>query len=140
MVNFDMLGRIDHIGIVVQNIDQALETYCAQLGFMLNERLTVEDQQVEVAFLQNHEDVIELLAPTDDSGGVARFLEKRGEGMHHICYEVEDIYGTLDRLKAQGTQLIDEEPRQGVHGLIAFIHPKAAHGTLIELLQKEHDS
>jgi len=133
-----MLGRIDHIGIVVHSIDDAVQTYCQQLGFTLTERMTVADQQVEVAFLNNGADALEFIAPTDPASGVARFLENKGEGTHHICFEVEDVVATLSQLKEKGMRLIDEAPRQGVHGQIAFVHPKAAHGTMIELLQKEH--
>ena len=134
-----MLNRIDHIGIVVQNLDNALQTYCNQLGFHLLQRVTVAEQKVEAAFLDAGNSTIELIAPTDPESGTAKYLQNRGEGMHHICFEVEDIVATLAELKTQGVRLIDETPRKGVHGLVAFVHPKAAHGAMIELLQKgEH--
>lgn len=132
-----MFTRLDHIGIVVQNIDTSLQTYRDQLGFALLQRLLIPEQQVEAAFLDAGNSTIELIAPTTDSSGVAKFLQNRGEGLHHICYVVADIRAALAALKAQGLRLIDENPRQGVHGLVAFIHPKATHGALIELLQKE---
>jgi methylmalonyl-CoA/ethylmalonyl-CoA epimerase len=128
--------RIDHIGIVVQTLDRALETYCDQLGFRLLQRIVIDEQQVEAAFLDAGNGTLELIAPTDSSSGTARFLQNRGEGTHHICFEVEDIVAALAGLQAQGLRLIDETPRQGVHGWVAFVHPKATHGTMIELLQR----
>ena len=134
-----MLDHIDHIGIVVHNIDESLKTYRDTLGFSLLERLQVPDHQVDVAFLDAGNSAIELIAPTDPASGTARFLESRGEGTHHVCFAVHDIVATLEELRAQGLRLIDEVPREGVHGLVAFVHPKVAHGVMIELLQKrEH--
>ena len=134
-----MLDHIDHIGIVVHDIDESLKTYRDTLGFSLLERLQVPDHQVDVAFLDVGNSAIELIAPTDPASGTARFLENRGEGTHHVCFAVDDIVATLEELRAQGLRLIDEVPREGVHGLVAFVHPKAAHGVMIELLQKrEH--
>ena len=131
-----MFERIDHIGIVVHNLDESLQTYQEQLGFKLLERIEIPDQLVEAAFLDAGNSTIELIAPTDETSGTARFLQNRGEGTHHICFEVADIEAALSELRQQGVRLIDEEPRQGVHGLVAFVHPKAAHGTMIELLEK----
>lgn len=131
-----MFKRIDHIGIVVNSLDESLKTYCDQLGFTLLERVTIPEQLVEAAFLDAHNGTLELIAPTDTTSGTARFLQNRGEGTHHVCFEVDDIAAALAELRTQGVRLIDETPRQGVHGLVAFVHPKAAHGTLIELLQK----
>ena len=131
-----MFKRIDHIGIVVNNLDESLKTYCDQLGFTLLERVAIPEQLVEAAFLDASNGTIELIAPTDATSGTARFLQNRGEGTHHICFEVDDIEVALAELRDQGLRLIDERPRQGVHGLVAFVHPKATHGTMIELLQK----
>lgn len=133
-----MLTRIDHIGIVVESIDASLKTYCDTLGFTLLERRTVPEHLVEVAFLDAGNSALELLAPLDTTSGTARFLQNRGEGVHHICFAVDDIAATLAELRAQGMRLIDEQPRQGIHGLVAFVHPKATHGAMIELLQKQH--
>ena len=130
-------ARIDHIGIVVQDLDDALSTYCGILGFRLLERLDAPDHGVEIAFLASGDSTIELLSPTDRESGTARFLARRGEGSHHVCFAVPDITRTLEELRAQGIRLIDENPRQGVHGLVAFVHPQAAHGVMIELLQKD---
>lgn len=133
-----MFENIDHIGIVVHDIDESLKTYCDQLGFTLLERVEIPEQLVEAAFLDAGNGTIELIAPTDTKSGTARYLQNRGEGTHHICFAVEDIEATLQELRTQDVRLIDETPRQGVHGLVAFVHPKATHGTMIELLQKQH--
>ncbi len=132
-----MFKRIDHIGLVVNDLDKSLETYCDQLGYTLLERTAIPEQLVEAAFLDAGNGTIELIAPTDAESGTARFLAHRGEGTHHVCFEVEDIEATLAELKQQGVRLIDETPRRGVHGKVAFVHPKATHGMMIELLQKD---
>ncbi len=133
-----MFHRLDHVGIIVHNIDESLKTYRDLLGFALLERVLIPEQRVEAAFLDAGNSTIELIAPTDTESGTARFLQNRGEGTHHLCYEVDDIVAALAQLQAQGLRLIDEAPRRGVHGLVAFIHPKATHGTMIELLQRDH--
>jgi methylmalonyl-CoA/ethylmalonyl-CoA epimerase len=130
------LQRIDHIGLVVQDLDAALQTYCNSLGFRLLERISIPEQLVEAAFLDAGNGTVELIAPTDTTSGTARFLQTRGEGTHHLCFEVEDIVAALAELEAKGLKLIDATPRQGVHGLVAFVHPKATHGLMIELLQR----
>ena len=129
--------KVDHIGIVVSDIAAALKVYEDALGLPLRETKELADQEVIVAFLPIGESNIELVQPTSDDSGVARYLAKRGEGIHHICIEVEDIEAALARLEAHGVQLIDREPRQGAHGRVAFVHPKGAHGVLVELV--EHD-
>ncbi len=128
--------RLDHVGIVVHSIDESLTTYCNELGMTLLERRAAPEQLVEAAFLDGGNSAIELIAPTDETSGTARFLQNRGEGVHHVCYEVDDIAAALAELTAQGVRLVDETPRQGLHGLVAFVHPKATHGMMIELLQK----
>jgi len=128
--------RMDHVGLVVQDMEAALHTYCDLLGFRLLQRLTIAEQLVEAAFLDGGNGTVELIAPTDTASGTARFLQSRGEGVHHVCFEVEDIIASLAELAAQGVRLIDEKPRQGVHGLVAFVHPKATNGMMIELLQR----
>jgi methylmalonyl-CoA/ethylmalonyl-CoA epimerase len=127
--------RINHIGIVVEELTRALQVYEAALGLPLEEIVEVSDQQVKVAFLPVGESNIELVQPTTDDTGIARYLAKRGEGIHHICIEVEDIAVSLKRLADHDVELIDETPRQGAHGLVAFVHPKGTHGVLIELLE-----
>ncbi len=130
-------AQIDHFGIVVHDLDDALATYCDILGFRLLERLDAPEHGVEIAFLDAGRTTIELLSPTDEESGTARFLARRGEGSHHVCFAVPDIAHTLKELRARGVRLIDETPRQGVHGLVAFLHPQTAHGVMIELLQKD---
>ena len=130
-------AQFDHVGIVVQKLDDALATYCDVLGFRLLERLDAPAHGVEIAFLDADHGTIELLSPTDEESGTARFLARRGEGTHHVCLAVADIAQALEDLRARGVRLIDETPRPGVHGLVAFIHPQAAHGVMIELLQKD---
>jgi methylmalonyl-CoA epimerase len=102
------------------------------------ERVEIPEQKVVAAFLDAGNSTIELISPTDSDSGTAKYLANRGEGTHHVCYEVDDIEAELAELKAQGVRLIDEKPRHGVHGLVAFVHPKAANGMMIEILQKGH--
>jgi len=133
-----MFQRLDHVGIVVHSIDESLKTYRDTLGMTLLERRQAPEQLVEAAFLDGGNSTLELIAPTDTESGTARFLQNRGEGVHHVCYEVDDIAAALEELRRQGVRLVDETPRQGLHGLVAFVHPKATHGMMIELLQKAH--
>jgi methylmalonyl-CoA epimerase len=130
--------KIDHIGIVVRDIQAALQVYETALGLPLDEVAEVPDQKVQVAFLPIGESKLELVQPTSNDTGIARYLAKRGEGIHHLCIEVEDIEAALAQLKDHDVPLIDETPRQGAHGRVAFVHPRSAHGVLIELV--EHDS
>jgi len=130
--------KVDHIGIVVRDITAALKVYQVALGLPLREIVDVADQQVRVAFLPIGESNIELVQPASDDTGVARYLDKRGEGIHHICIQVDDIEAALAQLKAQEVELIDQEPRQGAHGRVAFIHPRGAHGVLVELVEHDH--
>jgi len=127
--------KLDHIGIVVRDIEAALRVYQDALGLPLRETVDLPDQQVRVAFLPLGESNIELVQPTEETTGVARYLASRGEGIHHICIEVEDVEAALARLEAHQVQLIDREPRRGAHGRVAFVHPKGAHGVLVELVE-----
>lgn len=131
-----MIHRIDHVAIVVNDIEAALRVYRDALGLRLSQVQTIPDQDVKIAFLPTGDSEIELLEPINPESGVAKFLAKRGEGMHHICLEVDDLDATLMELAAQGVELIDRAPRPGAHGRIAFIHPKGSHGVLIELLER----
>jgi methylmalonyl-CoA/ethylmalonyl-CoA epimerase len=130
--------KLDHIGIVVRDIAAALQVYQVALGLPLRETVELADQRVKVAFLPIGESNIELVQPTSDNTGVAKYLNKRGEGIHHICISVEDIEAALAQLEAHDVQLIDREPRQGAHGRVAFVHPKGAHGVLVELVEHDH--
>ena len=128
--------RIDHIAIVVQDLDAVLRVYCDVLGLPLERVEEVPAEKVKVAFLPLPEGggEIELVQPTSDDTGIARFLAKRGEGMHHICFEVDDIEAAMTQMTAAGLQILEEEPRTGSQGQkYVFIHPKSAHGVLIEL-------
>jgi len=129
--------KIDHIGIVVQDIQQALQVYEKALGLTVTQIVPIPEQQVEVAFLPVGESNLELVQPTADGTGIAKFLEKRGEGIHHICIEVADIEAALEQLRAHNVPLIDEVARPGAHGRVAFVHPKGMHGVLVELVEVE---
>jgi methylmalonyl-CoA/ethylmalonyl-CoA epimerase len=129
--------KIDHIGIVVRDMEAALEVYRDALGLELAETGFVPEQKVNIAFLPTGESEIELVQPTTDDSGIARYLAKRGEGVHHVCLEVDDIEATLAQMAAQGMELIDKPPRAGSGGKkYAFVHPKSAHGVLIELYER----
>jgi len=133
--------KINHLGIATNGIENALKFWEDALGLENVHTEVVEDQKVRVAMLPIGESRVELLEPTSDDSPISKFLEKRGGGIHHIAVEVEDIRASLARLKAQGMQLIDEEPRIGAEGcLVAFVHPKASGGVLLELVQTEQGS
>ena len=127
--------EIHHVGVAVTNLDEAIGTYRDLLGGELEHRATVEDQNVEAASVRIGEGRVELLRPLGSDTPVGRFLAKRGPGMHHIAYRVDDLGAELARLAAAGVDLIDTEPRTGLFGLqVAFVHPDAVHGVLTELV------
>jgi methylmalonyl-CoA/ethylmalonyl-CoA epimerase len=127
---------LDHVAIAVKDLDKAIEIYRDAFGLELAEIEEVPEQQVRAAIFGHGMGRIELICPTVKDNGVARFLEKRGEGLHHICIEVEDIESAMAALKAKGAPLIDETPKIGAGGAkIAFIHPKGTAGVLTELRQ-----
>jgi methylmalonyl-CoA/ethylmalonyl-CoA epimerase len=131
--------RIDHIAIVVQDLDAALRVYHDVLGLPLERVEEVPAEKVKVAFLPlpKGDGEVELVQPTADDTGIARYLAKRGEGMHHICFEVADIQAAMAKMAASGLQVLEEEPRVGSQGQkYVFIHPKTAHGVLIELYER----
>jgi methylmalonyl-CoA epimerase len=132
------LKNIDHIGIAVSNLQESLSFWETSLGIELHGIEEVTEQKVRTAFLPVGGTEIELLEPTSADSSVARFIEKRGEGLHHIAIRVDDIEAALAELKAKGIQLIDETPRNGAGGArIAFVHPKATHGVLLELCERK---
>lgn len=132
-----MLLGLDHIGIVVQDINDSLRFFESGLGLHLDHVASEEGGETNVAFLPVGDSEIELVQTHDPESGLGKFLAKRGEGIHHICFQVDDIDAALARLKEQGAQLIDQTPRVNASGMkYAFIHPKSAHGVLIELYQK----
>lgn len=127
---------LDHVAIAVNDLDAAITVYRDVLGLPLAEIEEVASEQVKVAIFGHGRGRIELLCPTVPDSGVARFLSKRGEGLHHLCVEVADIRATLAKLKADGQPLLDETPKIGAGGaLVAFLHPRAGRGVLIELRQ-----
>ncbi len=131
--------KIDHLGIATKEISEALKFWEDALGLENVHTEEVEDQKVRVAMLPIGETNIELLEPTSDDSPITKFLEKRGGGIHHIAIEVEDIKKSLEKLKSEGTRLIDETPRIGAEGcLVAFVHPKSTNGVLLELVQKNN--
>jgi len=134
-----VLHKINHIGIAVQSIDATIPFYRDQLGMEFLGGEEVAEQQVKVAMLAIGESKIELLEPTSSDSPVAKFLEKSGQGIHHIAYEVPDIEAAITGMLAEGARMIDEKPRSGAHGTrIAFVHPKSSFGVLTELCQGGH--
>ena len=131
------LGRVHHVAVVVRDLDVALGFYRDRLGLPVELVLPIESDRVRIAFLPVGESKVELVEPTDDTTGVARFLASRGEGFHHVCFEVPDLAATLDRLAAEGIELIDMAPRRGAEGPVAFIHPRSCHGVLVELIEAQ---
>ncbi len=132
-----MPTAIHHIAIAVNDLEAALAFYRDALGLEVSERREVPEEGVEIAFLPAGEGEIELLRPLGPDSSVARFLEKRGEGLHHICLRVENITAAMERLRAAGATLLSEEPRVGADGTrYVFIHPKSAHGVLLELYER----
>lgn len=131
-----MIRQVAHIGIAVRDLDAAVRVYREELGLEELYREEVPDQRVTTAVFSAGETHIELLAPTSAESPVAKFIEKRGEGIHHVAYAVDDLEAKLDELKSKGVRLIDEKPRVGAGGhLIAFVHPKSASGVLTEMTQ-----
>lgn len=128
--------ELDHVGIAVRSLDESIPVFEAATGAAAHGRETVESQGVEVVFLGAGAGKVELLAPTRSDSAVAKFLAKRGPGMHHLCYRVPDLAAALAAHREAGWRLIDEEPRAGAHGhRVAFLHPRSTGGVLVELLQ-----
>jgi len=132
-----LLTEIDHVAIAVEDLEAAIRWYEDAFGATVDHREVVESDGVEEALLKVAESYIQLLSPVSDDSPVAKYLEKRGEGLHHVGYRVDDCAEALESLRAQGARLIDEVPRPGSRGTtVAFVHPKGALGTLIELVQE----
>lgn len=133
-----MSGReLHHVGVVVPSIDAALPFYTDTLGLEAGAILELEEQAVRVVFLRGGSGRIELLEPTDATSGVARFLAERGRAtLHHVCFVVDDLVGALSDLAARGIELVDRVPRRGAEGDVAFLHPRAGDGVLIELIDR----
>lgn len=132
-----MYKKVSHIGVAVKDLERAKEIF-RTLGLEVEGEEVVEEQKVKVAFIPVGETRIELLEATSPDSPVAKFIEKRGEGVHHLALGVENLEAMLEALKAQGVRLVDEKPRKGAHNtLIAFLHPKSTGGLLLELCQEE---
>ena len=129
------LGKVHHVALIVASIESALGFWRDTLGAPLEAVMDIEQDRVRIAFLTVGESKIELVQPTDDTTGVARFLASKGEGFHHVCLEVDDLAATLTRLATDGLELIDSAPRRGAEGPVAFIHPRSCHGVLVELIE-----
>jgi methylmalonyl-CoA/ethylmalonyl-CoA epimerase len=135
-----MLKKIHHVGVVVPNLEQAMSLWRDLLGLRLTKSQTVQDQGVKAALLRVGESEIELLEPLSPDNGVGKFLARRGGGLHHVCFETEDVERELEGAKAKGIQLIDQKPRPGLAGMICFLHPKATRGVLVEFAQPFPDN
>jgi methylmalonyl-CoA/ethylmalonyl-CoA epimerase len=128
-------GIIDHIGIVVPDLDQAIRTYTTAFPCSVSEKTKLLDRHLELVFLEYDNTKIEFLAPLSDESTISKFLKNKGSGLHHICYQVSNIKQEIEKLKNLKYELVDEIPRFGVHGLIAFLQPKGFEGVLVELLE-----
>ncbi|SHI07578.1 methylmalonyl-CoA epimerase [Sporanaerobacter acetigenes] len=133
-----MVQKVDHIGIAVKNLDEALKFYEDVLGLKCAGSEVVEEQKVKVAFLPIGDTEVELLESTEEDGPIAKYVEKKGEGIQHIAYRVANIEEAIEEMKSKGIRMIDEKPRYGAGGAkIAFLHPKSTHGVLIELCERD---
>jgi methylmalonyl-CoA epimerase len=131
---------VHHVGIAVPSIDDAMHFYGDKLGLDLVDSIELPDRQLKVAFVRASNMLLELLEPTDPGSTISRFLERRGPGLHHLCFGTPDIREHLRDLRDKGVELIDDAPRPGAHGEVAFLQPSAALGVLVELLQPPEDS
>ena len=129
------LGKVHHVAVVVRSIDDAVGLWRDMLGLELEAIMDIPTDKVRIAFLGVGESKIELVEPTDDTTGVARFLASKGEGFHHVCFEVDNLAEALIRLELDGLELIDTVPRRGAEGPVAFIHPRSCQGVLVELIE-----
>jgi methylmalonyl-CoA/ethylmalonyl-CoA epimerase len=134
-----VFDRIDHIGVAVEDLDEAVELYKERFGMAEQHRETVEEQGVEAVLLEIGEGHVELLKPLGPETAVGKFLAARGPGLHHVAYQTADIDAALEQVKAAGLRVIDEQPRVGIRGSrVAFLHPKATNGVLTELVEPVH--
>jgi methylmalonyl-CoA/ethylmalonyl-CoA epimerase len=130
-----MLKKIHHVGVVVPNLEEAMKFWQGLLGLHLTKSATIQDQGVKAALLQVGASEIELLEPIDPENGVGKFLARRGGGLHHLCFETDDVARELEDARGKGVDLIDQKPRPGLAGMICFLHPKATRGVLVEYAQ-----
>ena len=129
------LGKVHHVALIVSSIENALGLWGGALGLELETVMDIESDHVRIAFLRVGESKVELVEPTDDTTGVARFLANKGEGFHHVCFEVPNLAEALLHLEIDGIELIDTAPRKGAEGPVAFLHPRSCHGVLVELIE-----
>lgn len=129
------IAKIHHVAVIVRDLDASLGLYRDKFGLEVESVMNMEYDHVTIGFLAVGETKIELVQPTDGTTGSARFLESKGEGFHHVCFEVPDIQAALDALAARGLALVDSAPRKGGEGPVAFVHPKSCHGVLVELIE-----
>ena len=129
------LGKVHHVALIVSSIEGALGLWRDSLGLEFETVMDIPYDRVRIAFLGVGESKIELVEPTDDTTGVARFLASKGEGFHHICFEVPNIAEALLHLEIDGIELVDTAPRKGAEGPVAFLHPRSCHGVLVELIE-----
>jgi len=129
------IGKIHHVAVIVRNLDASLGLYRDTFGLEVESVVDMAYDHVMIGFLTVGDTMIELVQPTDNTTGSARFLESKGEGFHHVCFEVPDIQAALDQLATAGLTLIDVAPRKGGEGPVAFVHPKSCHGVLVELIE-----
>ena len=130
------LKKIDHIGVAVKDLDASKRFYEESLGLKAEHEEVLGD--MKIAFIPVGEVNVELIESTSEEGVIAKFVAKKGEGIHHIAYEVDDVGGLLEKLDAQGVKLVDKEPRKGAHGkMVAFVHPKSTNGVLTEFVSKK---
>jgi methylmalonyl-CoA/ethylmalonyl-CoA epimerase len=130
-----MIKKVHHVGVVVRDIEDAMRFWRDTLGLHVHKRQTIDEQGVTAALMTVGDSEIELIQPTVPDNGVARYLESKGEGLHHVCFQVDSVDADLDALKTRGVELIDQTPRIGIAGRICFLHPKAMRGTLVELCE-----
>jgi methylmalonyl-CoA/ethylmalonyl-CoA epimerase len=134
-----MFGRIDHVGVAVEDLDEAIELYTKRLGMPLQHRETVEEQGVEAVLVGVGGSHVELLRPLAPDTAVGRFLQRNGPGLHHVAYGTDDIASAIDDVRKAGLRLIDEQPRTGIrNSRVAFVHPKSTGGVLTELVEAAH--
>ncbi len=131
-----MIKKISHLGVAVRDLEEARAFYRSVLGLESSDPILGGEWAIEVSMVQVGDAIVELLQPVGNEGVMAKFLEKRGEGIHHICYEVDDINAEVSSLKAKGIEIIGE-PKPGAEGMSVFLHPRGTHGVLVELVEKE---
>ncbi len=129
------IKKLNHVSIAVADIDEALRFYRDVLGLEVTRRLRLEDRELEVAFIKVGDTELELIKPLTDDSTVARFLDRRGPGLHHLCFEVDDVVASMQELTDRGAQFVETEPHPGAVGMVSFIHPGSTNGVLVEINQ-----